>query len=92
MNGEILLYMCVYIIILPLDLLNIYFNVKATVLLNANVAFLAIQSVDSSGSMGHSSNAQIASYLSIVDSVGTMLLGLLLVREHNTSSSVCRLL
>ena len=73
-------------------LFKIYFNVQATVLLNANVAFLAIQSVDSSGFMGHRSNAQRASYLSIVDSVGTMVLGLLLVRDHNTSSSVRRLL
>ena len=57
-------------------------------MLNANVAFLAIQSVDSSGPVGHRSSAQRASYLSIVNSVGAIILGLLLVREHNTSLSV----
>ena len=64
--------------------------VQATVLLNANVAFLAIQSVDNSGPVGRRSSAQKASYLSIVNSVGTIILGLLLVREHNTSLSVRR--
>ena len=69
----------------------LYFIIQATVLLNANVAFLAIQSVDSSGSMGHRSNAQRASYFSIVNSIGAIVLGLLLVRGHNTSLSVRRL-
>ena len=48
-------------------------------LLNGNVGFLAIQSVDNSN--GHSSGAQIASYLSIAASVGSILLGLLLLRQ-----------
>jgi len=61
------------------------FTIYSTVLLNANVAFLAIQSVDSSGTVGHSSNAQRASYFSIVNSIGAIVLGLLLIREHNTS-------
>ena len=61
-------------------------------MLNANVAFLAIQSVDSTGSMGHRSNAQIASYISVADSVGAIVFGLHLVREHNVSSNVGRLL
>ena len=69
-----------------------YFNVQATVLLNANVAFLAIQSVDSSGAVGPRSNAQRASYFSIANSIGAIVLGLLLIREHNTSLSVRRLL
>jgi len=47
------------------------------VLLNGNVGFLAIQSVD----MKNSSAAQISSYLSIVASVGSILLGLLLRRQ-----------
>ena len=84
------MYMCVYLTqVLPTTRLSksIHFNDQATVLLNANVAFLAIQSVDSSGSMGHRSNAQRASYLSIVDSVGAIVLGLLLVREHSYASS-----
>jgi hypothetical protein len=50
---------------------------QATVLLNANVGFLAINSVDVSGR----SPAQIASYMSLVASLGSILLGLLL--SHN---------
>jgi len=60
------------------------FTIYATVLLNANVAFLAIQSVDSSGGVGYRSSAQRASYFSIVNSIGAIVLGLLLIREHNT--------
>ena len=94
MNGKSLLYMYVYTICLWCSWLIIclFFNVKATVLLNANIAFLAIQSVDSSSVMGHRSNAQIASYLSAVTSLGAIVLGLILVREHNTSSlNVCQI-
>jgi len=68
------------------------FTIYATVLLNANVAFLAIQSVDSSGPVGLRSNAQRASYFSIVNSIGAIVLGLLLIREHNTSLSSVHLL
>ncbi|KAF8960337.1 hypothetical protein BDZ97DRAFT_1665959, partial [Flammula alnicola] len=57
----------------------------ATVLLNANVAFLAIQSVDSSAPPGGRSGQQRASYFSIVTAIGAIVLGLLLVRQHNTS-------
>ena len=78
-------------ILVSFDLLNIYLNVQATVLLNANVAFLAIQSVDSSGTVGYRSNTQRACYFSIVNSIGAIVLGLLLIREHNTSLSVRRL-
>ncbi|PPR00765.1 hypothetical protein CVT24_000790 [Panaeolus cyanescens] len=60
------------------------FTLFATVVLNANVAFLAIQSVDEAAPEGGRSSAQRASYLSIVTSVGAIVLGLLLVREHNT--------
>lgn len=49
-------------------------------LLNGNVGFLAIQSVDGLDTK-LSSAAQIASYLSIVASVGSILLGLLLRRQ-----------
>lgn len=51
---------------------------KATVLLNANVAFLAIQSVDEA----ERSNAQRASYFSVLTSMGAIILGLLLTRQH----------
>jgi len=50
-------------------------------MLNANVAFLAIQSVDNDSNDPHRLAAQICSYLSVVASVGSILLGLLLVRE-----------
>ncbi|KAG2119383.1 hypothetical protein DEU56DRAFT_124637 [Suillus clintonianus] len=53
-------------------------NLLATVLLNANVGFLAINSVDVSGR----SPTQVASYMSLVASMGSMILGLLLV-SHN---------
>ncbi|KAK7016904.1 hypothetical protein R3P38DRAFT_2988241 [Favolaschia claudopus] len=55
----------------------------ATVVLNANVAFLAIQSVDNNGaSAPNRSPAQISSYLSILASIGSIVLGLLLTNEH----------
>ncbi|TFK72485.1 hypothetical protein BDN72DRAFT_327548 [Pluteus cervinus] len=52
----------------------------ATVLLNANVAFLAIQSVDS---LGQSPIQQI-SYVSTALSIGTIVMALLLVKQHHT--------
>ena len=57
---------------------------QATVLLNANVAFLAIPSVDNGD--GRVTAAMICSYLSIVTSTGSILLGLLLVRQHRVKS------
>ena len=57
---------------------------QATVLLNANVAFLAIPSVDNGN--GQLTAPQISSYLSIVTSVGSILLGLLLIRQHRVKS------
>ncbi|KAH0579359.1 hypothetical protein H2248_003499 [Termitomyces sp. 'cryptogamus'] len=59
--------------------------VHASILLNANVAFLAIPSNDPSNNTTLQSTrtaAQIASYLSIVTSFASMLLALLLVRQH----------
>ncbi|KAF8884903.1 hypothetical protein CPB84DRAFT_1850531 [Gymnopilus junonius] len=61
------------------------FTLYATVLLNANVAFLAIQSVDGSAPPHSRSAMQRASYFSIITSIGTIILGLLLVRQHNTT-------
>ncbi|KAH9855343.1 hypothetical protein C2E23DRAFT_858007 [Lenzites betulinus] len=60
------------------------FVLYATVLLNANVAFLAIPSVDDGSKQ--LSAAQISSNLSIVTSVGSILLGLLLIRQHRVKS------
>ncbi|TFK34462.1 hypothetical protein BDQ12DRAFT_738201 [Crucibulum laeve] len=61
------------------------FILYATVLLNANVAFLAIQSVDSSPPHGSRSAVQRASYFSIVTSLGVIIVGLMLVRQHHTT-------
>ncbi|KIJ58029.1 hypothetical protein HYDPIDRAFT_51732, partial [Hydnomerulius pinastri MD-312] len=61
-------------------------NLLATVLLNANVGFLAIQSVDDGGGIAF---RQIASYMSLVASFASIVLGLSFVRQtriktHNT--------
>ncbi|KAG5635306.1 hypothetical protein H0H81_011766 [Sphagnurus paluster] len=59
------------------------FTLYGTVLLNANVAFLAIQSVDENHTDSRSL-AQIASYTSIAASLGSIILGLLLVRQYRS--------
>lgn len=56
--------------------------VQATILLNANVAFLDIPGVDSGGSP--QSLTQIFSYISIVLVIGSTILGLMLVRHHRS--------
>ncbi|KAK0218286.1 hypothetical protein EDD85DRAFT_961562 [Armillaria nabsnona] len=58
------------------------FVINATVLLNANVAFLAIQSIDKSSSDKGRSPAQIASYVSTILSIGSISLGLLLLQKY----------
>ncbi|KAH7909165.1 hypothetical protein BJ138DRAFT_1200448 [Hygrophoropsis aurantiaca] len=58
------------------------FNLLATVLLNANVGFLAIQSVDDGNGI---SLRQIASYLSLVASMTSIIAGLIFVRHNRTS-------
>ncbi|KAG6889437.1 hypothetical protein C0995_001205 [Termitomyces sp. Mi166 len=59
---------------------------KASILLNANVAFLSIPSNDPSNNaptlQSARTAAQIASYLSVVTSFASMLLALILVRQH----------
>ncbi|RXW15197.1 hypothetical protein EST38_g10653 [Candolleomyces aberdarensis] len=57
------------------------FTLCATVLLNANVAYLAIQSIDNNPP-GYRSPAQISCYLSIVASLGSIIIGLLLMRQN----------
>ncbi|KAJ2926597.1 hypothetical protein H1R20_g10501, partial [Candolleomyces eurysporus] len=59
------------------------FTLYATVLLNANVAYLAIQSVDTD-QPGYRSPVQLGCYLSIVASIGSIILGLLLLRQNRT--------
>ncbi|KAJ8587081.1 hypothetical protein M405DRAFT_326662 [Rhizopogon salebrosus TDB-379] len=56
-------------------------NLLATVLLNANVGFLAINTVDRGGR----SAIQMASYMSLVTSLGSIVLGLLFVSHDRTS-------
>jgi cytochrome bd-type quinol oxidase subunit 2 len=56
---------------------------QATVLLNANVGFLAINTVDKGGR-----NAiQMASYMSLVTSLGSIVLGLFFVSHDRTSGT-----
>ena len=56
--------------------------VQATVLLSANVGLLAIQSVDSQS--GHTrSVAQVASYASVITSLGSYLIGHILALHHS---------
>ncbi|KAJ6473528.1 hypothetical protein C8R47DRAFT_1294502 [Mycena vitilis] len=65
----------------PIQIFMDYIYVEqATVLLNANVAFLAIGSVDNNGvPVNGRSATQILSYLSIIMSMGSIITGLLLV-------------
>ncbi|KAG2040747.1 hypothetical protein BDR03DRAFT_102818 [Suillus americanus] len=56
-------------------------NLLATVLLNANVGFLAINSVDRGGR----SAIQMASYMSLATSFGSIILGIFLVWHEQTS-------
>ncbi|KAF9501528.1 hypothetical protein BDN71DRAFT_1439137 [Pleurotus eryngii] len=60
------------------------FIINSAVLLAANVAFLAIQSVDNVKDDPRRSPSQIASYLSTLTSVSSMIVGLLLVRQTRT--------
>ncbi|KAK0480557.1 hypothetical protein IW261DRAFT_1335466, partial [Armillaria novae-zelandiae] len=61
--------------------------INSTVLLNANVAFLAIQSIDDSSDKKGRSPAQISSYISIIASIGSIILGLLLIRKNRSKES-----
>ncbi|KAJ6499945.1 hypothetical protein C8R47DRAFT_1193573 [Mycena vitilis] len=56
----------------------------ATILLNANVAFLDIPGVENEGSSSQTPLAQLLSSISLVLSIGTAILGLVLVRHHRT--------
>ncbi|KAJ7666257.1 hypothetical protein DFH06DRAFT_1386392 [Mycena polygramma] len=63
-----------------------FHTLYATVLLNVNVAFLAIQSVDNNSVTSPSrSPTQIASYLSILMSMGSIIVGLLLVEKNRNA-------
>ncbi|KAG7091400.1 hypothetical protein E1B28_010437 [Marasmius oreades] len=55
-----------------------------SVILTANVAFLAIQSVDSAAITPNRSPAQILSFVSVAASIGCIVTGLLLVRKNKS--------
>lgn len=77
----------VHTLMLPSQTMS-YYHLQASILLNANVAFLAIPSNDpaSGGDFKilHRSPIQIASYLSVITSSASILLALLLVRQYQT--------
>ncbi|OCH87222.1 hypothetical protein OBBRIDRAFT_796401 [Obba rivulosa] len=58
------------------------FLLPATVLLTASVGFLAIPSVDSGDPNVPRNAAQITSYLSVIFSMGSIIISLLLTRQH----------
>ncbi|KAJ7269953.1 hypothetical protein C8J57DRAFT_1509064 [Mycena rebaudengoi] len=59
------------------------FTLHATIILAGNVAFLSIQSVDQGGNLAATrSPAQIASYLSTLASIGSIIIGLLLSKQN----------
>lgn len=58
-------------------------TVYASILLTANIAFLAIPSNDA-GDVNFRSATQVASYVSVVTSFSSMMLALLLRRQHRT--------
>ncbi|KAF4566579.1 hypothetical protein EYR36_012010 [Pleurotus pulmonarius] len=62
------------------------FVLNAAVLLNANIALLTIQSVDGSGTSATRSPIQVFSYVSMAMSTGSIVLGLLLVRQTRTKT------
>ncbi|KAJ3552907.1 hypothetical protein NP233_g12767 [Leucocoprinus birnbaumii] len=58
------------------------FILFATVMLNANVALLSVQTLDTNDPLDSRKPAQIAAYLSIVASIGSILIGLLLIKMN----------
>ncbi len=71
-----------------MDSRNSLTHLQATVLLNVNIAFLAIQSIDESSSDKGRSPSQIASYVSTILSVGSICLGLLLLQKYRHKNRV----
>lgn len=60
------------------------FVLYATVMLNANIAFLTIPDVDPGA--GQQTIAKVFSFISIITSIGSIILGLWLVRFHNVTT------
>jgi len=61
---------------------------KGTVLLNANVAFLGIPTNNLTANTRIRSAAQLASYVSIMTSVASIILGLMLLRQNRPTKSL----
>ena len=60
---------------------------QATIVLNVNVAFLSIQNGDAGGDLiANHAAAQIASYISIVTSLGSIILSLLIGRQNRSTT------
>ncbi|EIW77586.1 hypothetical protein CONPUDRAFT_145883 [Coniophora puteana RWD-64-598 SS2] len=74
------------------------YTLYSTVILNSNVAFLALMNVSPQADQNAPANApypqtpaQIASYVSTVASMGSVIVGLLLLRQNRTKGrAVCR--
>ncbi|OSX66022.1 hypothetical protein POSPLADRAFT_1130945 [Postia placenta MAD-698-R-SB12] len=54
----------------------------STVLLNANISFMTINDVDPGTGTRHRTPAQIASFVSTIASIGSTVIGLLLIRQY----------
>lgn len=61
---------------------------QSAVILSANVGLLAIQSVDNSIGSSMRSAAQISSYMSTLLSMGNIITGTILARQHRTHNRV----
>lgn len=64
--------------------------IQATVFLTANIAFLAIPLV-SSGRALNSSVAQVASYISVIASIGTLIAAPILITRETYTAAVSRI-
>lgn len=61
---------------------------QGTVMLSADISFLSIGSVDEAGTNGRSTGPRIAIYFSLLTSLASVILCLLLLRQHREAMSV----
>lgn len=62
-------------------------NLLATVLLSTSIGFLAIGSVDSSGTDGSRTGAQIVIYCSVICSIGSIIIGLIIFKQYRAKGA-----
>ena len=74
--------------LLDYDVIDTFQFLQGSVFLTANVAFLAIPGIDPGGRL--CTPAQLASYLSIITSLGSVVTGLLLPQRYITGENVVR--